>query len=70
MKISRRMMTLTPSVPAPSPLMLCDRLIGLAQDADRAGLVGVAGPLLALVDRMFEDRGRGKRPSGGWVGHA
>ena len=56
--------------PAPSPLMLCDRLIGLAQDADRAGLAAVAGRLLALVDRMFEDRRQGKRAPRGWVGHA
>jgi hypothetical protein len=56
--------------PAPSPLMLCDRLIGLAQDADRAGLVAVAGRLLALVDRMFEDGRPGKRAYGGWIGHA
>ena len=54
----------------PSPLMVCDRLIGLAQDAERAGLDAVAGRLLALVDRMFDDGRRSKRVSGGWVGHA
>ena len=38
-----------------SPLMLCDHLITLAQEADRAGYPGTAGHLVALVDRMFEE---------------
>ncbi len=32
-----------------SPLMLSDRLIGLAQDADRAGLRGSASALVQLA---------------------
>ncbi len=41
---------------APSPLMLCDHLITLAQEADRAGYRATAGHLVGLVDRMFEER--------------
>lgn len=44
--------------PAHSPLMLCDRLIGLAQDADRAGFAATADRLIGLVDRMFAERKR------------
>ena len=46
------------TVPAPppkripfSPLMLADRLLSLAQDADRAGFTGTASNLVAV---MFE----------------
>lgn len=45
------------TVPAPtervlfSPLMLADRLLSLAQDADRAGFTGTASNLVA---EMFE----------------
>jgi hypothetical protein len=42
--------------PPPSPLVLCDRLISLAQDADRAGLTATAGHLVDLIDEMFEER--------------
>jgi len=41
---------------ASSPLMLCDHLISLAQEADRAGYPGTAGHLVALLDQMFEER--------------
>ena len=34
-----------------SPLLLADRLLSLAQDADRAGLTGTASNLVAV---MFE----------------
>jgi hypothetical protein len=45
------------SVPAPpSPLVLCDRLISLAQDADRAGLTATAAHLVGLIDEIFEKR--------------
>jgi hypothetical protein len=64
----RYITAITPATP--SPLMVCDRLIGLAQDADRAGLDTVAERLLAMVDRMFDEGQRGKRSAGGWVGHA
>jgi len=42
--------------PAYSPLMICDRLIGLAQDADRAGYTTTADRLVDLVDQMFAER--------------
>jgi hypothetical protein len=42
--------------PPPSPLVLCDRLISLAQDADRAGLTTTAGHLVDLIDEIFEER--------------
>lgn len=37
-----------------SPLMLCDHLIQVAQEADEAGYVQTAAHLVALVDRMFD----------------
>jgi hypothetical protein len=37
-----------------SPLMLCDHLIQVAQEADQAGYVQTAAHLVALVDRMFD----------------
>ena len=40
----------------PSPLMLCDRLISLAQDADRAGYAATADRLVRLVDKMFQEK--------------
>jgi hypothetical protein len=42
--------------PPPSPLVLCDRLISLAQDADRAGLTDTAAHLVGLIDELFEER--------------
>jgi hypothetical protein len=38
-----------PITPAVSPLMLSDRLISLAQDADRAGLRAAADRLVRLA---------------------
>lgn len=51
-------------VPTISPLLLCDRLLTLAKDADRAGLRGAAEHLLELVSEVLEPahprrRGRG-----------
>jgi hypothetical protein len=40
----------------PSPLMLCDRLLTLAQDADRAGYAATAEHLLELADAVFEEK--------------
>ena len=40
----------------PSPLMLCDRLIGLAQDADRAGFAATASRLVTLASRIFDEK--------------
>ena len=45
-----------PTPPAPSPLVLCDRLISLAQEADRAGFTTTAAHLVDLIEEMFEDR--------------
>ena len=37
-----------------SALVLCDRLIQVAQDAESAGFVQTAAHLVALMDRMFD----------------
>ena len=39
---------------AVSPLLICDRLLTLAQDAERAGLRGAAQHLLELVSEVLE----------------
>jgi hypothetical protein len=39
---------------AVSPLLICDRLLTLAQDAERAGLRGAARHLLDLVSDVLE----------------
>lgn len=36
--------------------MLCDHLIALAQEADRAGYPGTASRLVALATGMFRER--------------
>ena len=46
-----------------SPLVLADRLIALAEDADRAGLRKAAWRLIRLAERVCEER-----PRGHWVG--
>lgn len=35
--------------------MICDRLIGLAQDADRAGYTVTADRLVDLMEKMFAE---------------
>ena len=40
---------------AASPLMLCDRLITLAQEADRAGFAGTARHLVQLAQSVFDE---------------
>jgi hypothetical protein len=40
----------------PSPLMLCDRLLTLAEDADRAGCAATAEHLLQLAHSVFEEQ--------------
>ncbi len=45
-----------PKVPQPSPLMLCDRLITLAEEADRAGYATTAEHLVHLAYEVFEER--------------
>ncbi|MBV9748582.1 MAG: hypothetical protein JO157_07200 [Acetobacteraceae bacterium] len=48
-----------PNQPTPvSPLVLADRLIALAEDADRAGLRKAASRLLRLAERVCEERPR------------
>ena len=41
-----------------SPLVLSDRLITLAQDADRAGLTGTAEQLVTLACTVFDEAPR------------
>lgn len=46
-----------PFAPAPrfSPLVLADRLISLAQEADRAGLQDSASRLIGLIYAVLDD---------------
>lgn len=45
-----------PSFSSPvSPLVLSDRLLALAQDADRAGFTGTAERLLRLAHSVFDE---------------
>jgi len=48
----------TPATPTPhpSPLLLCDRLLTLAQDADRAGCTVTAEHLFHLAHTVFDER--------------
>jgi hypothetical protein len=39
-----------------SPLVLCDSLLSLAQDADHAGLRATAGRLLTLATSVLDER--------------
>lgn len=48
--------TVSPPPAPPSPLILCDRLLTLAQDADRAGFSITAERLLHLADAIFEEK--------------
>lgn len=45
---------LSPRPYVTSPLLICDRLLRLAEDADRAGLPVTAEHLLFLANTMFE----------------
>ncbi len=47
--------SILPTSPA-SPLVLCDRLLSLAQDADRAGYVTTAEHLLHLAQSVFDEK--------------
>ncbi len=49
--------SLQTTVPS-SPLVLSDRLISLAQDADRAGFQVTAEQLVALAHQVFEEQAR------------
>ncbi len=44
-----------PRPPMPSPMVLSDRLITLAQDADRAGYAITAEHLVHLAHTVFEE---------------
>ena len=60
------MLNLTAAVAVPvsvsagkvSPLLIADRLISLAQDADRAGYSATAERLIRLVNRVFDEECR------------
>lgn len=45
-----------PPTPLPSPLVLSDRLLRLAQDADRAGCAVTAEHLLHLAHTVLEEQ--------------
>lgn len=45
-----------PTAATVSPLMLADRLITLAQDADRAGYVAAASRLIGLAYAVFDEK--------------
>ncbi len=47
--------------PPPSKLVLCDHLITLAQEADRAGCRDTARHLVDLLDTVFADPPRKPR---------
>jgi hypothetical protein len=44
--------------PPTSPLILSDRLLTLAEDADRAGLQDTADHLILLAHRVFDESPR------------
>jgi hypothetical protein len=46
------------AVPAVSPLVLADRLISLAQEADRAGYTDSASRLVGMALAVFDERPR------------
>ena len=48
-----------PAIPV-SPLMLADRLISLAQEADRAGYTDSASRLVGLAFAVFDEQPRKK----------
>jgi len=50
--------TPTVAVSPVSPLMLSDRLITLARDADRAGFTGTADRLVKLAYAIFDEPAR------------
>jgi len=53
----------TPPTPPASPLVLCDRLISLAEDAERAGFTATAAHLVELIEEMFPEEQSEQRPS-------
>jgi hypothetical protein len=47
-----------PPTPKTSPLLICDRLLALAQDADRAGCSVTAEHLFHLAHTVLDERPR------------
>ncbi len=45
----------SPPGPSPSPLILCDRLLRLAEEAERAGCTVTAEHLLFLAHTVLEE---------------
>ena len=43
-------------MPQPSPLLICDRLLSLAQDADRAGCAVTAEHLFHLAHTVLDEK--------------
>lgn len=60
--MDRNIITASPPQPSVSPMILSDRLITLAQAADRAGLTGTAGQLVSLACQVFDEAPRGQSP--------
>jgi hypothetical protein len=56
------MPAMTTSLPKPcvSPLLLADRMLTLAQQADGAGLSDTAGRLVLLAHRVLDEPTRGR----------
>jgi hypothetical protein len=44
------------TAPPPSPLVLADRLLSLAEEADRAGLVQTASRLVRVALKVLDER--------------
>ena len=51
-----RLASRVPPPPPVSPLVLCDRLISLAEDAERAGYRATAAHLVELIGEMFAEK--------------
>jgi hypothetical protein len=49
-----------------SPLVLADRLLGLAQDADQAGLRRPAADLVRLAFAMYDEQPQERRVTSAW----
>ena len=49
---------ITPNAECPSRLVICDHLITLAQEADRAGCADTARRLVGLLDSVFDEKPR------------
>jgi hypothetical protein len=52
-----------------SPLVLADRLLGLAQDADQAGLRRPAADLVRLAFAMYDEQPQQRGVTSAWDGY-